>query len=862
MVMTFQSFGPWIYGQEWVVAKLLAPEESIQDKIDEITDAAANKRYLIEVLPGIYDEAITMKQYISITCPGGIATVRPTSADTAGITMASDCILHRCEVDLTNAAANATGIVVGDLTNVILDECYVTGGAAGDIGISDASTGTSVTIRRCRVDTVETGYRKTGTGTTWFADQRITTTLAAHVMQGAVADDGGVQTDETTEANSAAANDMTLLPASPALNDAYYLGGLHRFNEARLNVGTAGVKAPGDWTLAYEYSQGGGNWGTLTGVTDGTSEFTVAGTSNITFTVPGDWARDAVAGVTAYWIRLRVTAATLPIGTQPLGTQSWVMDSIDIDVNAGTLDLHDNELMVGGTGTNVDVAAAAITVNSYGNTLVGGGWWIGDDATAQVFSHDDKFTRVDHAGAGFMIAQEEPQVYLVHNGMKIGDALTDITDAADVKRYTIKVMSGEYNEAITMDQYVDLVGESNQSVVISQAAAVVITAAANSRIKSVRVELTAGTGQNAIVCTNVAAFLEDVIVIATHSAGTNSCLASTGTGSFEVHDCLFQTTNVASYPVYVDGSGTHLVYDSELINTGAGGYGAFIGAADSISSFNNKLRSDAGWYLTSDAATQVLSYGDDFTTVVWSAATGLFADLTGARLYTCGAGVAVGEWVYVSGADTVTEADATALATMPSIGRVVYKPTATTCYVKNYGYAYDAAANAGFGDAWVAGEEYFVSETAGQITITAPPVWPQFVGVAASTQRFKILIGPNLGLVHTNTYTATAGETVEEWVYISAADTVDEAQANAAATMNSIGMIVEKPDATTAVVKYDGKVYTTGKGWAANDPVYISDTVAGDITNVPPVMGVVQRVGTVVHDDGLAVANGLLIELA
>lgn len=857
MVMTFQSFGPWIYGQEWVVAKLLGPQESIQDKINEITDAGSTRRYKIEVLPGVYQEDITMKAYVDVVCVGGMAVIQPESGDTFGVTMASNSMLQGFQIDMTNGAT--TGIVIGALTNVIVEDCWVTNGGAGDIAISDASTGTSVILRKCRIDSAWVGYRKTGTGTTWLADCRITSTLALIAVQAVVADDGGVQTTETTEANDATANDMTLLPASPAINDAYYFGGLHRFQQLSLNVGTAGVKAPGDWTLTWEYYNGSA-WTTLT-VTDNTSEFTVAGTNTVTFTPPVDWATVAVNALTAYWIRARVSAATLPIGTMPVGTQAWVTDAIDIDVDAGILNLLDNELMFAGTGANVDVAAADITVNSYSNTLAGDGWRIGDDATAEVFSHDDRFNRVEHAGAGFMVAFEEPQVYVVFNGMKIGDALTNITDAGDAYRYTIKVNSGEYSESVTMKQYVDLVGVSNQSVVITQAATNVITAAANSRIKSVRIEITAASSNYGIYCNNVYAYIEDVIVLVTHSAGANYAVGSAGTGGFEIHDSVLEIDNVASFPVEVNGSGTHLVYDSELVNTGAGGYGVVVRAGFSLSSFNNKLRSDEGFSLIADASTQVLSYGDDFTTVVFSGATGLFADLTDARLYTCGAGVAVGEWVYASANDTVTEADADALATMPTIGRVVYKPTATTCYVKNHGYAYDAAANAGFGDAWVAGEEFWVSSTAGQITTTMHPVWPQRAGVAVSTQRFKILIGDNLGLAHTNTFSATAGEAVEEWVYISAADTVDEADASAAATMNAVGMIVEKPDATTAVVKYDGKVLTTGKGWAANDPVYISDTTPGDIVNVPPVMGVIQRVGTVVHDAGLAVASGLLIEL-
>ena len=55
-----------IYQQEVVVAKAGGDYDSIQDAIDSITDATANKRYAVTVLPGDYAEAVTMKDYVDI----------------------------------------------------------------------------------------------------------------------------------------------------------------------------------------------------------------------------------------------------------------------------------------------------------------------------------------------------------------------------------------------------------------------------------------------------------------------------------------------------------------------------------------------------------------------------------------------------------------------------------------------------------------------------------------------------------------------------------------------------------------------------------------------------------------------------
>lgn len=711
----FHLMPPPFYSHRYVVAKARAPEESISDQISKIIDASATNRYKIEVMPGIYVESITMKAYVDVVAPYGRAVIAPASL-TAAVTMASNCMLQGMMIDCSNQAATATGVVFGVVTNATMEDCWITGGGALDTGVSDASTGTTVIIRKCQIDSAQTGYKKTGTGTTWFYENR-------------------------------------------------------------------------------------------------------------------------------------VTAAT---------------NGTDVDIDDGTLNAYENDLMCQGTGYNVDVAvtgAGVTTVNSFSNTLAntnttGASWRIGNDADAKVYSHDDIFTRVVHSGVGFMVAFEEPQTYLVYNGMHIGDALTNISDASDTKRYVIKVAPGEYSEAVVMKQWVDLVGESNESCVISQTVTNVITAAADSRIKNVRVELTAGDGKYGIYCNNVYAYIEEVWFVITRASGTNYGVGSAGTGGFEIHDSVIGCGNANDYPLGVGGSGNHYVYDSEIVQTGTGGYGVFIASACVLNSFNNKIRSDAGFFLTSNANTRVLSWDDDFTTVVWSVVpgAGLFADLSGCRLYLCAADLAIGEWVYAaplpSAADTVIRADADALATMPTIGRIVYKPAGaagTTCYVKNAGYAYDAAANAGYGDAWVAGEEYWVSATAGQITTTMHPVWPQRAGVAVSTQRFKILIGDNLGLVHCNEYICDAGVVVDEWVRISGNATCDEAKADAAATMGSIGVVVQKITAIRALVKLRGKYAKSdpAAAWVASDDVYISDATEGTITRVIPVMGIVQKVAEV-----------------
>jgi hypothetical protein len=128
-------------------------------------------------------------------------------------------------------------------------------------------------------------------------------------------------TDETSEANNAAANDMTLLPSDGAINDYYSLGDASKFDAICVNVGTPGA----DYTLAYEYSRGGGAWATLLVVHDSIGEWKNAGRGWLTFSRPADWATDTIAGITGmYWIRARATSVGVGF-VQPLGTQSWIL---------------------------------------------------------------------------------------------------------------------------------------------------------------------------------------------------------------------------------------------------------------------------------------------------------------------------------------------------------------------------------------------------------------------------------------------------------------------------------------------------------------------------------------------------------
>ncbi|RLG42919.1 MAG: hypothetical protein DRN81_07560, partial [Thermoproteota archaeon] len=151
-------------------------------------------------------------------------------------------------------------------------------------------------------------------------------------VKGAVAYDStnDTYTNETAAANDSAANDMTLLPASPAEGDAYYFCFDQPVRVMRLNVGTAGA---GTWTLTWEYWNGSA-WTALSDVSDGTNGFQTTGSNEISWTVPEDWDTTTVSSIVGYWVRARLSSFT-SMTTQPLGTQAWAI-AADVEADAST----------------------------------------------------------------------------------------------------------------------------------------------------------------------------------------------------------------------------------------------------------------------------------------------------------------------------------------------------------------------------------------------------------------------------------------------------------------------------------------------------------------------------------------------
>lgn len=136
-------------------------------------------------------------------------------------------------------------------------------------------------------------------------------------------DDGGEFTDDTTDINDADANDTTVWPAAPEVDDANYWGMSVPWCEAIVTVGTA---ASASMTTVAEYFNGTA-WATLTLTLDETAKMQPAatGAKKFAFVPPSNWTKTTVNSVSAYWVRFRVSAYT-SITTAPLITSATIID--------------------------------------------------------------------------------------------------------------------------------------------------------------------------------------------------------------------------------------------------------------------------------------------------------------------------------------------------------------------------------------------------------------------------------------------------------------------------------------------------------------------------------------------------------
>ncbi|MFA5186791.1 MAG: hypothetical protein WC551_09965 [Patescibacteria group bacterium] len=110
--------------------------------------------------------------------------------------------------------------------------------------------------------------------------------------------------------------EVDLFPAAIAFDDYIAYGADNPFTAIMQDISVVGA---GTYTVAWEYSQGGGAWAACVGLTDTSNGFRNQWNQTITHTPQGDWAPETLNGVQAYYLRCRITDTGAGY-TQPKGT--------------------------------------------------------------------------------------------------------------------------------------------------------------------------------------------------------------------------------------------------------------------------------------------------------------------------------------------------------------------------------------------------------------------------------------------------------------------------------------------------------------------------------------------------------------
>lgn len=203
----------------------------------------------------------------------------------------------------------------------------------------------------------------------------------------AIADDGGTTTIETSEANDTDENNVTLLPESPTVDDAYYFGENVIFSEIDIDISTAG---DGTWSIEWEYYDGS-SWTTLPNISDGTNDFQNGELNTVSWDIPNDWTSTKFETSEGYyWVRARVSSFT-DITTQPLGQSvkitgsGYRLDYTFEDTNGQMFveDMNGTEYTEGSDFTMVDISG-----DGWPETLVWGAGGAPDESEEFFVDYD------------------------------------------------------------------------------------------------------------------------------------------------------------------------------------------------------------------------------------------------------------------------------------------------------------------------------------------------------------------------------------------------------------------------------------------------------------------------------------------
>ena len=145
-----------------------------------------------------------------------------------------------------------------------------------------------------------------------------------------LSDNGGVFTDNTTDANSPTTSTFNAFAAVPTTGDAIYFGLSNRFEKLNITLGNT----PADTNIAVvtEYYDGA-TWSTLTVTESFTGVEKLLANGQLEWSAPGNWEQTTVnSSDSLYFIRIRITSGAY--ATQPAIEEVYAADEISKWVNS------------------------------------------------------------------------------------------------------------------------------------------------------------------------------------------------------------------------------------------------------------------------------------------------------------------------------------------------------------------------------------------------------------------------------------------------------------------------------------------------------------------------------------------------
>jgi pectin methylesterase-like acyl-CoA thioesterase len=663
------------YQQVVTVAKSGGDYTTVKAALAAITDNSSTKRYLVQVMPGNYqeDNPLTLKEYVDIKAASADwrDTVIYNLNDADLITAANNSSLSGFTLEVSGTTGSARSVVAaGDKSFLLLDNKISYSGTTAGYGISVTTGEVSIEGGEMSGSGLARGISLTGAGTVNLWNAKVvsltddiyaaagTVNLYYNRLQGSgdnleIAAGATVNSSydqiDSTKVTSAGTFYRQDQPANTLVVAKGEAGHYDTITEALAEITNRGDASatnyytievlPGVYSETVALQQyvdivaiGGSAATTITQVDNtvitGSSNSTLRG---FTLSLTGDTTGKAVVAVGTSSPKLEDLVITGTSGVSTgisVTTGSPTVSSVNVSsvaigltqTGSGNARLERSSLTAGTT----DVAVSAGTVNSYYNVLAGAGNLDvalgavlnsgGDILDSSKIVNSGTFTRLDKPQNTIYGAKGSDGHYDT-----ISEALAAITNATSSNLYTIKVFPGVYSESVTMKDYVDIVavGDSN-STVITQVDNTVITGSSNSTLRGFTLSLTGDTTGKAVVAVGTSSpKLEDLVITGTSGVSTG---ISVTTGSPVIE--LATISNVLDGLHHSGASGLSTLRNSTI--TSSGNDIKISTSGGSVYSYFNRLAGSSNHYQTV-VGTTLTAMADTTSTLTESIAAGTSA---------------------------------------------------------------------------------------------------------------------------------------------------------------------------------------------------------------------------------------------